>query len=198
MVTHYCGVTPCINRFSTLFTWNSNFRHLVNQGHAQNALILFRQMKQSGITPNNSTFPFVLKACAKHSHRRNSQIIYARVLKSCFQSNIFVQTAMVDMYAKCGHLDDAHNVFVEMPVRDIASWNAMLLGFAQSGFLDRLPCLLRHMRLSGIRPDTVTVLLLIDAVLCVKSLTFLGAVHSFGIRIGVHMDVSVAYSKLMK
>ncbi|KAG5136610.1 hypothetical protein JHK82_021341 [Glycine max] len=192
MVTHYCGVTPCINRFSTLFTWNSNFRHLVNQGHAQNALILFRQMKQSGITPNNSTFPFVLKACAKLSHLRNSQIIHAHVLKSCFQSNIFVQTATVDMYVKCGRLEDAHNVFVEMPVRDIASWNAMLLGFAQSGFLDRLSCLLRHMRLSGIRPDAVTVLLLIDSILRVKSLTSLGAVYSFGIRIGVHMDVSVA------
>lgn len=99
---------------------------------------------------------------------------------------------MVDMYVKCGHLEDAHNVFVEMAVRDIASWNAMLVGFAQAGLLDRLSCLIRQMRLSGIRPDSVTVLLLVDAILRVKSLTFLGAVHSFGIRIGVYMDVSVA------
>nr|KYP31686.1 hypothetical protein KK1_047858 [Cajanus cajan] len=95
-------------------------------------------MKRSGVTPNNSTFPFVAKACATLSHLRNSQLIHAHVLKSCFQSNIFVQTAMVDMYVKCGQLEDAHNVFVEMPVRDIASWNAMLLGFAHGGFLHRL------------------------------------------------------------
>ncbi|TKY60342.1 Pentatricopeptide repeat-containing protein mitochondrial [Spatholobus suberectus] len=128
MVTH-SGVTPCINRFSnlwTLVTWNSNIRHVVNQGHAEDALLLFRQMKRRGVTPNNSTFPFVAKACATLSHLRNSQIIHA------------------------------------------------------------------HMRLSGICPDSVTVLLLVDTVLRVRSLTFLDAVHSFGIQIGVHMDVTVA------
>ncbi|XP_029126256.1 pentatricopeptide repeat-containing protein At4g19191, mitochondrial [Cajanus cajan] len=192
MVTHYFGVTltPCINRFTNI--WNSKIRHVVNEGHAEHALVLFRQMKRSGVTPNNSTFPFVAKACATLSHLRNSQLIHAHVLKSCFQSNIFVQTAMVDMYVKCGQLEDAHNVFVEMPVRDIASWNAMLLGFAHGGFLHRLSCLLCQMRISGIRPDSVTVLLLVHAVLHVKNLTLLGAVHSFGIRIGFQMDVSVA------
>ncbi|KAK7318546.1 hypothetical protein RJT34_03249 [Clitoria ternatea] len=188
MVTH----SQCINTFSTLLTWNSNLRQLVNQGNARNALLLFRHMKRSGVSPNNSTFPFVAKACAKLSHLRNSQIIHAHVAKSCFQSNLFVQTAMVDMYVKCGHLQDAYNVFVEMPKRDIASWNAMLLGFVQCGFTDRFSCLLRHMRLSGTRPDSVTVLLLIDAILREKNLTFLCAVHSFGIRIGVYIDVSVA------
>ncbi|XP_047155057.1 pentatricopeptide repeat-containing protein At4g19191, mitochondrial [Vigna umbellata] len=193
MVRHYCGgVTPCISRSWTLFTWNSKIRYLVNQGHAHDALLLFRHMKRTALTPNNSTFPFLLKACATLSHLLNSKIIHAHVLKSRFQSNIYVQTAMVDMYVKCGQLEDAHNVFVEMPVRDIASWNAMLLGFAQSGFLDRLSYLLRQMRLSGIRPDSITVLLLIDAILRVRSLTFLGAVHSFGIRIGIRDDLSVA------
>ncbi|XP_027367218.1 pentatricopeptide repeat-containing protein At4g19191, mitochondrial [Abrus precatorius] len=190
MVTHF-GVTPCMNRFSNL-TWNSNIRQLVNHGHPQNALLLFRHMKRSGVSPNNSTFPFVAKACAILFNLINSQIIHAHVVKSRFQSNIYVQTAMVDMYVKCGHLQDAYNVFDAMPVRDIASWNAMLLGFAHSGFLTKLSCLLRQMRLSGIHPDSVTVLLLIDAILRERNLAFLGAVHSFGIRIGVCNDVSVA------
>ncbi|KAK7358923.1 hypothetical protein VNO77_00864 [Canavalia gladiata] len=188
-------VTPCINPFSSFFTlptWNSNIRHLVNQGDAENALLLFRHMKRCGVPPNNSTFPFVAKACATLSHLRNAQIIHSHVAKSRFQSNLFVQTALVDMYVKCGQLEDAYDVFVEMPVRDIASWNAMLSGFAHFGFLDRFSCLLRQMRLSGIHPDSVTVLLLMDAISREKKLAFLGAVHSFGIQIGVCVDVSVA------
>ncbi|KAG2410545.1 uncharacterized protein HKW66_Vig0012100 [Vigna angularis] len=54
------------------------------------------------------------------------------------------------------------------------------------------------MRLSGIRPDSITVLLLIDAILRVRSLTFLGAVHSFGIRIGIRDDLTVANTLYVK
>ncbi|XP_020962483.1 pentatricopeptide repeat-containing protein At4g19191, mitochondrial-like isoform X2 [Arachis ipaensis] len=188
-------VTPFMNRFSNfsiLSFWNSNIREAVNGGHAQKALLLFRQMKQTGVTPNGSTFPFVAKACARISCLWNSQMIHAHIAKSCFQSNVFVQTAMVDMYMKCGHLEDAHHVFVGMPTRDIASWNAMLAGFSHRSFVDRFFCLLREMRYSGMHPDSVTVLLLIQSVLELKNPNFVNAVHCFAIRIGVHIDVSVA------
>nr|XP_025689762.1 pentatricopeptide repeat-containing protein At4g19191, mitochondrial isoform X1 [Arachis hypogaea]XP_025689763.1 pentatricopeptide repeat-containing protein At4g19191, mitochondrial isoform X1 [Arachis hypogaea] len=197
MILYLVAVTvaPFMNRFSnfsTLSFWNSNIRQAVNQGHAQKALLLFRQMKQTGVTPNGSTFPFVAKACARISRLRNSKMIHAHVAKSCFQSNVFVQTAMVHMYIKCGHLEDAHHVFVGMPTRDIASWNAMLAGFSQRNLVDRFFCLLREMRHTGIHPDSVTVLLLIQSVLDLKNPNFVNAVHCFAIRIGVHIDVSVA------
>ncbi|KAK7247482.1 hypothetical protein RIF29_42365 [Crotalaria pallida] len=191
MITTYYYYNP-FSKFSTLPIWNSNIRQAVNQGHAHKALFLFRQMKQSGVTPNNSTFPFVAKACAKLSHLRNSQMIHAHVAKSWFRWNLFVQTAMVDMYIKCGELEDAYKVFDGMPERDIASWNAMLLGFAQCGHIDRLLYLLRRMRLTGIHPDSVTVLLLFHAVLHMKNPVFVSVIQSFGIRIGVCGDVSIA------
>ncbi|XP_028755117.1 pentatricopeptide repeat-containing protein At4g19191, mitochondrial isoform X2 [Neltuma alba] len=189
------SVTPHLthfSNFSTIGLWNSYIREAVNQGHAGKALVLCRQMKQNGIQPNNSTFPFVAKACAKLLDIKQSQIIHALVAKSRFQSNVFVQTAMVDMYIKCDQLEDAYNVFVEMPTRDVASWNAILLGFAQAGFLDRVSCLLHQMRISGTQPDSVTALALTHAVLITKDPRFVGSIHSFGIRIGTLIDVSVA------
>ncbi|KAI9117081.1 hypothetical protein K1719_012080 [Acacia pycnantha] len=189
------SVTPHLNHFSnfcTICLWNSYIREAVNQGHAEKALVLCRQMKQNGIQPNNSTFPFVAKACAKLLDIKQSRIIHALVAKSWFQSNVFVQTAMVDMYIKCDQLEDAYNVFVEMPVRDVASWNAILLGFAQAGFLDRVSCLLHQMRISGTRPDSVTILALTHTVLITKDPRFVGLVHSFGIGMGTLIDVSVA------
>lgn len=198
------SLTPCLNRFSkpsTVTLWNSTIRDAVNQGNAYKALVLFRQMKQNDLQPNNFTFPFLAKACAKLSHLTNSQIIHTHVVKSPYHSDIFVQTAMVDMYVKCGKVEDAYNLFDKMPVRDIASWNAMIIGFSHIGSLDRVFSLFFGMRLVGIRPDPATIIGLTRAVLSAKSSRFLKAVHALGIETGLDADTSVsntwiaAYSK---
>ena len=193
MVKH--PVTPLLNQFlnfSTISQWNSSIREAVNHGYAHKALTLFRQMKQNGVEPNNWTFPFLAKACTKVSNFKCSQIIHSHVMKSPFWSDVFVQTAMVDMYVKCNQLDDAYNLFVRMSMRDVASWNAILHGFAQSGFLDRVSHLLHDMRFSGIQPDSVTVMGLTRAVLHTKSLKLVKSLHSYAIQIGIDVDVVVA------
>ncbi|KAL4638176.1 hypothetical protein ACB092_03G131000 [Castanea dentata] len=193
MVKH--PVTSRLNQFlnfSTIGQWNSSIREAVNHGYAHKALTLFRQMKQNGVEPNNWTFPFLAKACTKVYNFKCSQIIHSHVMKSPFWSDVFVQTAMVDMYVKCNQLDDAYNLFVRMSMRDVASWNAILHGFAQSGFLDRVSRLLHDMRFSGIQPDSVTVMGLTRAVLHTKSLKLVKSLHSFAIQIGIDVDVLVA------
>lgn len=184
------------NRFpnlSDIGMWNCNIREAVSQGHAQKALLLFRQMKQKGKEePDNLTFPVIVKACAKLSNLSLSQIIHSHVVKSPFQFDIYVQTAMVDMYVKCNQLDYAHNLFERMPVRDVASWNAMLVGFAQSGCTDRVSALFGEMRLAGIQPDSITVVGVSQSISYSKDLKLVKGIHSLGIKIGIESDVSVA------
>ncbi|KAF5443859.1 hypothetical protein F2P56_036383 [Juglans regia] len=178
--------------FSAIGQWNSRIKEAVNHGKSHKALTLFRQIKQNGIEPNNLTFPFVAKACAKISDLKYSQIVHTHVMKSPFNTHIFVQTAIVDMYVKCNQLDDAHQFFVRMPVRDKASWNAIIFGFARSCYLDRVSCLLHDMRSEGIQPDSVTFMGLTQAVLHTKSVKLVKSLHSFGIQLGIGADVSVA------
>ncbi|CAI9758292.1 unnamed protein product [Fraxinus pennsylvanica] len=91
------NVIQIIDRFS-IASWNSSIREAVNQGHAQKALLLFRQLKQNSyVQPNNLTFPFIAKACAKLSKLKYSQMIHANVAKSPFCSDVYVQTALVDI-----------------------------------------------------------------------------------------------------
>ncbi|KAA8530977.1 hypothetical protein F0562_005656 [Nyssa sinensis] len=149
-------------------------------------------MMQQGVEPNNLTFPFAAKACGKLSNLRYSQIIHTHVAKLPFQSDIYVQTSLVDMYVKCNRLDYAYDLFVKMPKRDVTSWNSMIVGFAQSGSLDRVSILFYEMRFDRIRPDSVTIIGLTRSISATKNLKLVSAVHSFGIRIGIAIDVSVA------
>lgn len=175
-----------------VFEWNSAIRECVKQNCSQKALLLFRQMKQNGLEADNFTFPLLAKASAGLCSLRSSQIIHSNVLKSPFRSDLYVQTAMLDMYFKCQQLTDACLLFDRIPVRDVASWNVMVLGFAQSGFLDKVLGLFRDMRFDGILPDTVTVVGLTRASLDTKNLALVKSVHAFGIRIGIDGDVSMA------
>ncbi|KAI8535942.1 hypothetical protein RHMOL_Rhmol10G0215000 [Rhododendron molle] len=149
-------------------------------------------MKQTHLQPNNLTFPFVTKACAKLPDLIYSQIIHAHVAKSPFQSDIYVQTALVDMYVKCGRLDYAHHLFEKLPDRDLTAWNVMLVGFAHLGLIDKVAILLYQMRLDGIFPDSVTIIGLTQLGSGLGDLKLVNALHCFGIRIGVDGDVSVA------
>ncbi|KAL2521449.1 Pentatricopeptide repeat-containing protein [Forsythia ovata] len=186
------NINSIINRFS-IASWNSSIREAVNRGHAQNALLLFRQMKRnSNVQPNNLTFPFIAKACAKLSYLKYSQMIHANVAKSPFCSDVYLQTALVDMYVKCSCLDHAYNLFDNMPERDLAAWNVIIMGFAQLGFIDRVSCLFNGLRMDNIMPDAVTIMGLTQLVSGVKDTRLLSAVHCFGMTCGHGGDVSVA------
>ncbi|KAJ4840163.1 hypothetical protein Tsubulata_000258 [Turnera subulata] len=176
---------------SAINMWNSQIRGSVYQNNPHKAFSLYRQMKQNGVVhPDNFTFPFLLKACALLSHLPSCQALHTHLLKSPFYPHVFVQTALLDAYLKCDHLPSAHQLFEKMPHRDVASWNAMLLGFAQMGFPDRALVTFREMRVAGVLADAVTVIGVSKAV--VETLEWAKGIHSFGVRIGVDADVSVA------
>lgn len=185
------NVIQIIDRFS-IASWNSSIREAVNQGHAQKALLLFRQLKRNSyVQPNNLTFPFIAKACAKLSKLKYSQMIHANVAKSPFCSDVYVQTALVDMYVKCSSLDHAFDLFDNMAERDLAAWNVIIMGFAQLGYLDRVSCLFKGLRMDNIMPDGVTIMGLTQLVSGLKDTRLLSSVHCFGMKCGCAGDVTV-------
>ncbi|KAF8115087.1 hypothetical protein N665_0030s0128 [Sinapis alba] len=183
-----------LNRFglSSVSAWNVHIREAVNRNDPMESLLLFREMKREGFEPNNLTFPFVAKACSKLADMAYSNMVHSHVIKSTFWSDVFVGTATVNMFVKCNRLDDACKVFDGMRKRDVTTWNAMLSGFCQSGHTYKVFSLFREMRLGEISPDSVTVMTLIQSASFEKRLKLLKAVHAFGIRLGVDVQVTVA------
>nr|GFC91789.1 pentatricopeptide repeat-containing protein At4g19191, mitochondrial [Tanacetum cinerariifolium] len=171
---------------------NYAIKETVNQSQYQNGILLFRQMMQKRIQPNHLTFPIIAKACGKLGSIRYSKIVHAHIVKSPFNADIYVQTGMMDMYIKCDCLNVAHKVFDRMSQRDVASWNVLLLGLVQLGDVNKVLSLFNQMRVEGIQPDSLTVIGISQSITSREGVRLVKAVHSFGIQIGVEVDVSVS------
>eukprot|EP01018_Ginkgo_biloba_P001174 Gb_31190 [translate_table: standard] len=137
-------------------SWNAMIAGYVQNGYGQAALELFRQMQQTGAKPNSKTFASVLSACANLAALEQGKEIHKKIIRSGFQSDIFVGNALVDMYAKCGSLENARSVFDKMPQRDVVSWTEMIAGYALHGHGKEALKLFEQMQHSGTNPDHVT------------------------------------------
>lgn len=102
-------------------------------GQEQKALALFQQMQQEGVQPDAATFVGALNACASVVALEEGQHVHKQIIENGFQSDISVSSSLIDMYAKCGSIEDAQNVFNSMAARNVVSWTAMLGCYAMHG-----------------------------------------------------------------
>ena len=140
-----------------LGSWNSLIVGYVRHGLSDEALSCFRQMRDEGISPNVVTFTCILKVCSAIRSLDIGQMIHEEVRKQMLLENdIMVGVALVDMYAKCGELEKAKNVFDAIPLRDVVIWDALIGGYAQQGLVDEALYCLKKMRDEGFTPDVIT------------------------------------------
>ncbi|KAJ0040984.1 hypothetical protein Pint_27372 [Pistacia integerrima] len=85
---------------------------------------------------NSSSFSKLLDSCLRSKSLRDTGRIHARIIKSHFSSEIYIQNRLIDVYAKCGHLDDARKVFDKMPHRNVFTWNSIVTALLKWGFVD--------------------------------------------------------------
>eukprot|EP01018_Ginkgo_biloba_P038057 Gb_22048 [translate_table: standard] len=129
----------------TAVSWTAMIAAYAKHGRAEEALKLFYQMQKTGVKPDKFTFASVLPACANLASLEQGKKVHEEIRRSGLQSNVFVESALVDMYVKCGSIEDARNVFDGMPERNVVSWTAMVSGYAQSGNVDEAQKLFEKM-----------------------------------------------------
>eukprot|EP01018_Ginkgo_biloba_P034731 Gb_12556 [translate_table: standard] len=143
-------------RKKNVLSWTVMIGGYAGVGNFEEALKLFDQMKQLGMQPDNFIFPSVLKACAGLSDLKQGKEIHDYIVKSGRESDVFVDNALVDMYAKCGSTELARHVFDKIYQRDVISWNTMIAGYAQKGHVDEALKLFHQMPLEGMKPDVTS------------------------------------------
>ncbi|CAA7390794.1 unnamed protein product [Spirodela intermedia] len=117
------------------FVYNAVIRGLHLCSAPAEALELYAAMLREGRRPTSYTFTFVIKACEQVSPAAAgfAAAVHAQALKLGFGSNVFVQTALIDLYSKLGRIMDSKKVFDDMPERDAVFWTVMISAHAHMG-----------------------------------------------------------------
>ncbi|KAL0844595.1 hypothetical protein Bca101_017841 [Brassica carinata] len=160
-------------------------RGYTRSGLHREALELFRYMsEEKGIVPDKYSFAFALKACTEASDLERGLRIHELVSEMGFESDVYIGTALVEMYCKGRDLVSAREVFDEMPERDTVSWNIMVSGLVQNGCFVEALWLFREMRLCGVEVDHVSLYNLIPAVSKIGSKDVCRCLHGFVVKKG--------------
>ncbi|XP_050214718.1 putative pentatricopeptide repeat-containing protein At3g13770, mitochondrial [Mercurialis annua] len=120
------------------------------------ALHIYLKLNRTGMKSDPFTLSSVLTVCSKLLALEQGEQFHAHTIKSGFLSDVVVGTAVVNMYTKCGSIQKASKVFVEMSTRTLISWTTMITSFAQHGFSQQALQLFEDMRLAGLRPNQIT------------------------------------------
>eukprot|EP01018_Ginkgo_biloba_P034730 Gb_12555 [translate_table: standard] len=144
-------------------SWTAMIAGYAQNGHSEEAMKLFQQMQVTGVKPNSNTFASVLPACANLAALEHGKEIHEEVIRSGFQSDVFVGSALVDMYAKCGSIENARNLFDKMPQRNVVSWTTLIQGYAMHGCGKEAIELFEQMQHFGVNPNPVTLVGVLSA-----------------------------------
>lgn len=148
----------------TVVSWNAMITACVENCCFEDALGYFVNMKDSGFNPDETTMVIMISACAELGYLSLGRLLHLQVIERGLVLNCQLGTALVDMYAKSGDVGYASQVFMRMEEKNVWTWSAMILGFAQHGFAkEALELFANMMRSSRIRPNYVTFLGVLSA-----------------------------------
>ncbi|KAI5057912.1 hypothetical protein GOP47_0027927 [Adiantum capillus-veneris] len=151
---HILSKLPVRNKVS----WTALITGHAEHGNAEDVLHLVDKMQDEGIPPDAFTYVSSLKACGSICAIIKGQEIHTEVTQKGFELELLVGNVLVDMYAKCGLLADAEEVFDKLPVRNVVPFTSLITEFTEKGHGNKALNCLDRMSDEGISPETVTLI----------------------------------------
>lgn len=152
----------------SVVSWNTLISGYVHSGQFHKALSVFLQLEKSDIFADAFSFTSGLTACGQLSLLKLGKTIHSKVLKSGLVgcSSIVVANCLIDMYGKCGCVENSVRVFSEITDKDIISWNSVIAACANNGKFEQAFHFLRLMP----NPDSISYNGLINGIAQVGSI----------------------------
>ncbi|KAH7422929.1 hypothetical protein KP509_12G032100 [Ceratopteris richardii] len=137
--------------------WTALIACLTEAEYAEKAIKCFERMQLEGISPDFKAFTSVLRACGKSRDIIKGHEVHVKVCEvGGSEGNVFIGSTLVDMYAKCGTLTYAHEVFDKLMVRNDVSWTTLIKGYIEVGFFEDAMNCFEQMEAEGISPNWAT------------------------------------------
>eukprot|EP00250_Pteridium_aquilinum_P012510 c20768_g1_i1 orf=2-967(-) len=144
-------------------SWTAIVQGCIGDGRPQHALRWFEVMQENGVYPSKFTLVAILRACTQLKFLDKGKEVNLAIVKEGLDIEAFVGTTLMVMYARCGLLAEAQDVFEKLSVQDVVSWNVLITGYIEFGQDEEALRSLEQMRLEGISPNEVTFLWILKA-----------------------------------
>ncbi|KAJ0234266.1 Pentatricopeptide repeat-containing protein [Hirschfeldia incana] len=141
---------------------------LAQNGSEEEAIHFFIRMLRAGVEIDANVVSAVLGVSFVDNSLGLGKQLHSLVIKRRFSGNTFVSNGLINMYSKCGDLDDSLSVFRRMSERNYVSWNSMIASFARHGHGLAALELYEEMIRQDVKPTDVTFLSLLHACSHVK------------------------------
>lgn len=142
-------------------TYTGLATRLNQMGHHEMALHIINHMFNDDIKMDGYSMAGFLSASAGLNSVETGMQLHSYSVKSGLGSFISVSNGLVSFYGKCGLTHDAERAFAEISEPDIVSWNGLISVLASYGHISSALSAFDDMRLTGVKPDSVTFLLVL-------------------------------------
>ncbi|KAK8542879.1 hypothetical protein V6N13_136569 [Hibiscus sabdariffa] len=168
-------------------------------GNAQNglyeeALRMVREMGSANMKPDSFTLSSVLPIFAEYVDVMKGKEIHGYAIRHLFDSDFYIGSSLIDMYANCARIEDSCRVFSLLPKRDDISWNSIIAACVQNGVFDEGLKLFRRMLTAKVKPRDVTFSSIMPACAYLTTLHLGKQLHGYIIRGGFDDNVFIASS----
>lgn len=179
-----------------LVSCNMIIAGMIDSGDYLEAFLLFLDLWEEFSDCGSRIFATMIRASAGLELISVGKQLHSCALKMGFGDNVFVSCALIDMYSKCGSIEDAQGVFDEMSEKTTVGWNTIIAGYALHGYSEEALDLYYEMRDSGVKMDHFTFSMIIRICTRLASLEHAKQAHAGLVRHGFGLDI-VANSALV-
>ncbi|KAL1322552.1 hypothetical protein HN51_067557 [Arachis hypogaea] len=163
--------------------WGAMVAGFVHNRLQREALEYVRWMVEEGVEVNSVVVMSVLPAIGEVSEQRLGKEVHAYVVKTKeYYRRVPIQSALIDMYCKCGDMSSARRVFYSSPERNLVCWTALMSGYAWNGRLEQALRSTIWMQQEGFRPDVVTVATVLPVCAQLRALKQGKQVHAYALK----------------
>ncbi|KAF9591105.1 hypothetical protein IFM89_001449 [Coptis chinensis] len=164
MISGYlnCGsIEEARNLFNSMPTkdivsWSAMISGYAQHDHFSETLALFHEMQLQGIRPDETMLVSVISACTHLAALEQGKWIHAYIKKSNLKINTILGTTLIDMYMKCGCVENALEIFQGLEDKGVSSWNVVILGLAVNGLFEESLDKFSEMKRCGVAPNGIT------------------------------------------
>ncbi|KAK8959898.1 Pentatricopeptide repeat-containing protein [Platanthera guangdongensis] len=171
-----------------IVAWNALVTGYAQNGKPEEALLVYNRLRSSGSVVGQLSIASIIIACSQLHLLHQGKLIHSLVVKTGFDADTVIATALLEMYGNCDDIESAKQVFGEIETKDLISWNCLVSMCVQNGFDDDASRFFSGMQIFGVKPNGSSVAGILPALARSGTLKLGKSCHGFMIRNHLQSD----------